>query len=193
MNGQLAWYLARAGGMTAWALLSLSVVWGLLLSTRVLAGRPKPAWLLDLHRFLGGLALVFTGVHIGGLVADNYVHFGRADVLVPFASSWKPGAVAWGVTAFYLLVAVELTSLLRNRLSRRVWHGVHLSSYVLFWVAALHGVLAGTDSGNAVFVWASNATMVLVLFLTIYRVLVGRGRGRAVTRRASSAASVPAG
>ena len=57
MNPQLAWYVARAAGIVAWALVSGAVVWGLLLSTRVLRGRPTPRWLLDLHRFLGGLAV----------------------------------------------------------------------------------------------------------------------------------------
>ena len=32
----------------------------------------------------------------------------------------------------YLLVAIEVTSLLRHKLSNRVWHAVHLISYFLF-------------------------------------------------------------
>ena len=69
---------------------SASVMSGLLLSTRLTKGRPTPAWILDLHRFLGGSAVIFTALHIAGLVADSYVHFGLADLLVPFASSWHP-------------------------------------------------------------------------------------------------------
>ena len=42
----------------------------------------------------GGLAIAATGLHATALVADTYVHFGAADVLVPFASSWRPLAVA---------------------------------------------------------------------------------------------------
>ena len=86
MNPQTWWYLARATGYVAWALLTTSVISGLLLSTRLTNGRPTPAWILDLHRFLAGTAVAFTGLHIVGLVADNYVHFGAADLLVPFAS-----------------------------------------------------------------------------------------------------------
>jgi len=73
MISQTWWYLARATGITAWVLLALSVVWGLLLSTSVLKSWSTPKWLLDVHRFLGGLALVFTVLHLAGLVADSYV------------------------------------------------------------------------------------------------------------------------
>ena len=37
MNEQLWWYVARSGGIVAWALLAASVLWGLALSTKVLA------------------------------------------------------------------------------------------------------------------------------------------------------------
>src|SRR5437764_11280232 len=64
-SSTLIWYTARAAGIVTWALLAASVLWGLALSTRVLRGRPRPAWLLDLHRFLGGAAIAFLAVHVG--------------------------------------------------------------------------------------------------------------------------------
>src|SRR3989442_11804872 len=101
MHGPLPWYVARASGLVAWMLLAAATLWGLALSTKVLGKRPRPNWILDLHRWLGGLALVFTGVHVIALLGDQYVHFGLVDVLVPFASSWHPGWVAGGVVALY--------------------------------------------------------------------------------------------
>ena len=83
------------GGLVGWALATASVLFGLLLSGRI-TRTPKPAWVLDLHRFLGGLTVVFVGVHLLGLWLDSYVHFGPSELFLPFASSWKPGAVAWG-------------------------------------------------------------------------------------------------
>ena len=138
MTSHLAWYVARTSGMLAWCLMSAAVIWGLLLSTRLMNRRPSPKWLLDLHRFLGGLAVTFTVIHVAGLVGDNYLHFGRADVLVPFASQWRPTAVALGVVSLWLLAAVEVTSLLMRYLPRRRWHQVHLASYAVFWSATLH-------------------------------------------------------
>ena len=167
---QLWWYLARSTGIVAWALLAASVLWGLALSTKILGPRPRANWLLDLHRFLGGLALVFTGIHVGALVLDSYVDFGPTEVLVPLTSSYRPVAVAWGVAALYLLVAVEVTSLLRPRLPRRWWRRVHVLSFPLFAASTVHGLTAGTDStGTAMFV-AMAVVAVAVAALTLARV-----------------------
>lgn len=182
VNDQLWWHVARAGGIVAWLLLALAVGWGLLLATKLLGRKPGPAWLLDLHRFLGGLAVVFTVIHVGGLVADSYVHFGPAEILVPFASRWKSGAVAWGVIATYLLVAVELTSLAMRRIPRRWWRAVHLTSFVVFFTASMHGATAGTDAGNAIYRWTSAALVAAAVFLTLVRVLAEK---RSPARRAA--------
>lgn len=187
MNPKLWWYVARASGLTAWALLAASVLWGLLLSTRTLGSRPKPVWLSDLHRFLGALAVVFTGIHMAGLVADDYAHFGSAELLVPLASRWRPGPVAWGVTAFYALVAVEVTSLLKRHLSQRVWRAVHLSSLPLYLVATLHLLTAGTDAGNPWVRLGVLGVTLLTLFLTLVRILAPRRAGRTESRSRTTA------
>jgi len=149
MSTMLPWYVARAAGLVGWALLAAATLWGLALSTKILGKRPRPNWLLDLHRWLGGLAVLFTGVHVVALLTDTYVHFGVASVLVPFASAWHPVAVAWGVVALYLLVAVELTSLARAHLPKIVWRRVHFASFALFVMATIHGLTAGTDTKSA--------------------------------------------
>jgi DMSO/TMAO reductase YedYZ heme-binding membrane subunit len=142
----ISWLIARSSGIVAWALIVASAAWGLLLATRVLGRKASPAWLLSLHRFLGALAVVFTVVHVVAIVADSYVDFGIADVLIPFAASWEPFAVALGIVGMYLLAAVQVTSLLRKRMSQRVWRRVHLLSYLLFATTTVHALLAGTDT-----------------------------------------------
>jgi predicted ferric reductase len=177
------WYISRATGIVAWALLALAVLWGLALSTRAL-GRKTPApWLLDVHRFLGGLAVLFTIVHFVTLSFDPWMtsEYGYTIVqaFVPFASSWKPGPMAWGIVAFYLLLAVELTSLLRKRLPHSVWHGVHLLSYLLYAMATIHLLTAGSDQQNPVLRWSVVGTVGAVIFFTVYRI-VGPGRVESV-------------
>jgi len=172
---QLSWYIARSSGITAWALAAGSVIWGLFLSTGILQGRPRRPWLLDLHRYLGGLTVVFTVIHMAALVADNFVQFDVVDLLVPLASEWKPGAVAWGVVAFWLLLAVQITSLLRRRgISERIWRAVHVSSFLLFAFATVHGLQAGTDADNALIFWPAATTTGAVVLLTWWRVLVAK-------------------
>ena len=43
----------------------------------------------DWHRFVSGAALVFVGVHLVGLLLDDYVQFGVGDLFVPLASASK--------------------------------------------------------------------------------------------------------
>lgn len=148
MTGSLWWYVARAGGLVAWGLVVASCAWGLLHALRAFGRRPSPSWMLSTHRYLSALALVFVGVHVIALLADSYVQFSLAEVLVPMVSSWHPVAVAWGIVALYLLVAVEVTSLVRARLSPTVWRSVHLLSYVVLALATVHLVTAGTDASE---------------------------------------------
>jgi predicted ferric reductase len=178
VRSQTWWYAARAGGIVAWALASLSVITGLQLSTR-LVRKPAPNWVLDVHRFLGGLTVAFVAVHMAGLAADQFVGFGPVELLVPFASGYKPAAVALGVVGMYLLVAIELTSLAMRKMPRRTWHAVHLTSFVLFLVATVHGVTAGTDRHSALFQWACLLTAAVVLMMTLVRIWSPRRAARA--------------
>jgi predicted ferric reductase len=182
MNSTLLWYTARASGIVTWALLAASVLWGLALSTRVLRGRPRPAWLLDLHRFLGGAAFIFLAVHVVTIMLDTYVHIGLVDVLVPLTGTWRPGAVAWGIVAMYLLVAVELTSLARARLPKRVWDTSHYVAFPLFLFASVHALTAGTDRSSAALRLAVFAAGAAVAMLTAVRAAEvarhGTARGR---------------
>jgi predicted ferric reductase len=174
VNPQIWWYVSRSSGIIAWVLVSLSVCWGLFVSTKAVAKASSPAWLLDFHRYVGGLAVIFTAIHMIGLAADNYVTFGWAETFVPMASEWKPGAVAFGIVGFYLLVAIEVTSLAIKRLPRRLWRWIHRSSFPLYFVATYHGILAGTDHENQWFRLAALASINVVLFLTLVLILAAR-------------------
>jgi DMSO/TMAO reductase YedYZ heme-binding membrane subunit len=173
------WYAARASGIVAWAVAAASVIWGLALSSRALGPRPRPAWLFDLHRFLGGIALVFTGVHVVSILLDTYVHFGIVNVLVPLTGSWHPLAVAWGIVGMYALLAVELTSLARAHIPKRLWRRVHFASFALFVLTTIHALTAGTDRRSPPFVAAVVATCLVVVVLTGVRV----ARARTARRR----------
>ncbi len=165
--------------MVAWLLLTLSVTWGIWLSTRQAGSAPRPNWILDLHRWLGGLAVTFTVMHLAGILLDGFVDFRLVDVFIPFAANWHPLAVAWGIVAFYGLISVEISSLLMKRLDRRAWHRIHLISYGLFWVASLHGLVAGTDTGSRFFAVVAVLGMTTVFIGTMRRTRqVSRESGR---------------
>jgi DMSO/TMAO reductase YedYZ heme-binding membrane subunit len=168
-------------------LVAAAIVWGVTLSSRLVRRRGIPAWLLDLHRYLGALALVFTVVHLIGLVADNFVYFGWKEMLIPMATNWRPGPTAWGIAAFYLLLAVQITSWMMRRMPRKVWHSVHMLSFPLFIAGTVHGFQSGADRDNRIVQWTALAVIVLVVGLTLFRGLTYTPR-----RKKPAAAPAPA-
>lgn len=174
MSEQFWWYIARSGGIVALGLSGASVIWGLMLSSKVMQGRPKPRWIMDLHKWLGGIAVVFTSIHVVALMLDSYISFSILDVLIPGVADWNTGAVAWGVVAGWLLLAVQVTSMFMKRLPRRLWKGVHLTSYVVLFAGIIHGAKAGTDAGNPLYILGVSAMALGSVFLTAYRILTAR-------------------
>jgi predicted ferric reductase len=188
---KLYWYMARAGGLTSWWLVALTVFWGLMLSTRVARGRATPAWLLDLHRFMGGLSVVFLGLHIAGLMGDKWLHLTVKEALVPMAARVKPLALAWGVIGLYLMVAIEVTSLLMTRLPRKVWRFVHSSAFLLFLLSTVHAFAAGSEAKNIAVQWTAMSFGAMFTFLMVYRALMPR-RTRLLKGNPAPAHTTPA-
>jgi DMSO/TMAO reductase YedYZ heme-binding membrane subunit len=178
MSEHFWWHLSRSSGLIGWAILTASLAFGLTLSTRLFGRGVAPAWLLDLHRHLGGLALGSVGLHVVALVADSYVEFGVRDVLVPMAVAWKPGPVAWGIVAMWLMLLIQVTSWLMRRMPRRVWRAIHHSSFAVFVMVALHAFTAGTDASRGVVQVGTLSAVMTVMFLTIVRMLAERGARR---------------
>jgi methionine sulfoxide reductase heme-binding subunit len=170
-NPHLWWYIARSAGIVAWLMLTASVLWGIVLASDLFPRRRRPAWLLDLHRWLGGLTVLFVAGHLAALVADGSVRFGPREVLIPFASTWRPTAVAVGIVAAYLLVAVEATALAMKRLPASWWRGIHIASYAVFWAVSVHGALAGTDASKALYSVTSLVALAALVFAAVYRTL----------------------
>jgi sulfoxide reductase heme-binding subunit YedZ len=176
--------------------LTASVLWGIVLATDLFPRRRRPAWLLDLHRWLAGLTLFFLAGHLGTLLADRHAKFGFMDVAVPFSSTWRPTAIAVGIFAAWLLVAVEMTALAMKRLSKKWWRDVHVASYWVFWGTCIHAALAGTDASKTIYTVTSLVAVAMVVFAASYRILSRdlpkRGPRRAEQRPATPSASPPA-
>ncbi|MGD9701439.1 MAG: hypothetical protein AB7Q42_08920 [Acidimicrobiia bacterium] len=192
MNPQIWWYLARATGIVAWVLLVASVVWGVLLATRVLKPVDRPAWLLVMHRWLSALAVTCTGLHLAALAADGYVHFGWMELFVPGASPWRTTAVAIGVVAFWLLMIVHVSSLLMRRLPRAIWRRVHYVSYATVWLVSVHAGMAGTDVTNRVYQFVALLLTIAAVSAALVRVLSPGRAGGAASREGRPRRPAPA-
>jgi ferredoxin-NADP reductase/DMSO/TMAO reductase YedYZ heme-binding membrane subunit len=177
------WYVARASGLIAWALLGASVVGGLLLATQLARGLTR-TWTQGLHEFVGGLAVVFTVIHLASVLAADQLGIGLRELLVPFARPSNPVAQGCGAVAFYLTTAVALTSWARALLPWRWWRRLHLLAFPAFGLACAHAVLAGSDTPNPVLHWVCLVVGAVILFLTTLRLLT--------VRHISTAAVLPA-
>jgi sulfoxide reductase heme-binding subunit YedZ len=139
------WYSTRATGIVALALLTLTMVLGILTAGRVRA-RTWPGFAqADLHKWTSVLAIVFLGIHVLTSVVDTYVHVGWASIVVPFDSSYEPLWTGLGTVALDLMLAVAVSSALRQRISARTWRTIHWSAYASWPVAMAHGLGEGTD------------------------------------------------
>jgi methionine sulfoxide reductase heme-binding subunit len=145
------WILARAGGLTAYLLLTCSMLAGLVLKSRPLGTRLKPAGVTDVHRFLALLSLLAIGIHGAGLLLDTTVHIDVLGLLVPGRVPYRPVSTGVGVIAAELMLAVYVSFSVRKRIGVRNWRRLHWLTYGIFGAATAHGLLAGTDSSTA---WA---------------------------------------
>ncbi len=208
MDPQFWFVVGRIGGLAAWFLLACAMLFGLAQSAPWISDRPASKHMFALRQKFSLLSLVFVLIHLAGLFANATLKFGVSDLLIPFFSTFEPRAdVAWGVIAFWLLVATQITSRVRQNIPERMWRYIHLTSFLLFLLADVHSLAFGFDLPNPMVKWAAVGLSGLLLLgllcqaLTSRRRASGRRRAPAPTERpeprpatspsAASAAAMP--
>ena len=179
----VAWLLARAAGLVAFGILTASVWLGLAMSTRIVPPKQRPR-LLGWHRTLAWTGLAMIGLHVVALLADPTLHFGLASVLVPYASTWRPAAVAAGVVAGWLAVALVASFRMRKLIGQKGWRRLHYASFGAFVLALCHALASGTDLaglGGPIVAVIAGAP---VLFGSLLRILAPRKPRRAAAATA---------
>ena len=174
MRDPTFWILARASGFTAYVLLTLSVLAGLVVKARPLGKAIRPASATDTHRFLALLGLGALVLHGTALLLDRTVRLPVAALLVPGLSPYRPLATGIGVLVAELTVVVYVSFALRRRIGVKNWRRLHWATYVIFTGATLHGLAAGTDSARP---WALGiylAAVWAVVAATAFRALQAR-------------------
>jgi predicted ferric reductase len=169
-DGTSTWDFTRASGFTGYLLLWLSVCGGMVTGFRGVPAFFGSARWVELHRMVAVLAASFVAAHLLGLLLDPFMPFSPVELLVPFASEYRPVWVGLGTLAMWLLAVVLITTALFSRLRWRRWHLVHLLSYPCYLLAFLHGVMSGTDSGATPALLIYAGTAALVAALTVYRI-----------------------
>jgi methionine sulfoxide reductase heme-binding subunit len=145
------WYVTRAAAVSAYVTLSATVILGLLRSlARVSRLRNSRAlWLLDeLHPYLAVLTVAFVVFHLLSLIFDPLIPFSLLNLALPLDQPYRPLPVDLGVLALYGLLVVWLSSWMKRRIAYASWRTLHYTSFIAFLLVTLHGVFAGSDSGE---------------------------------------------
>jgi hypothetical protein len=164
------WMIARATGISAYLLLVLLVVLGLLLShpSRTRIARPNPATRIRLHIVLAALTLALTIAHIVVLATDRFAGVGWRGASLPMQSAYRPVAVTLGVLGAWAGLVVGSTALLAGHLPQRLWWRVHKVAIVALLLVWLHGVLAGGDTPMLRWLYLSTGGLIAVVALSRY-------------------------
>jgi hypothetical protein len=177
---EIWWYLTRSTGIVATGLAAASLVLGAFFSARNTGHRRSPAWWLDLHNYLGGLALVFTGAHVLASLLDPGSGIRLVDALVPGTAAGSRWAMAWGVLAMYTFIAAVFTSWPRRLRARRAWRIIHLTSVAGVALSGIHGLMLGSDSNELAFRGGVVVGAMIVAYAITLRAVVAATKRTAV-------------
>ncbi len=167
------WYLTRSTGAVALLLLTGAIVLGVVDVRRFSTPR-WPRFVVDsLHRNVSLLAMVFLLVHILTAVLDSFAPISLLDAFIPFGGSYRPFWLGLGAVSFDLLLAVTITSLLRQRMGYASWRAVHWLTYASWPIALLHGFGTGSDAKSTWLLGLSIFCLVAVLAAVLARVFDG--------------------
>jgi methionine sulfoxide reductase heme-binding subunit len=146
-SSQLLWYTTRAAGLVALVLLTATMLLGIATSAR-LDPQTQPRFaVVELHKRISILAMVFLGIHVVTTIVDPFVPIGWLTTVVPFSSPYRRFWLGLGTIAFDLLLAVLVSSALRSRMNPTTWRILHWLAYACWPVAVVHGLGTGTDRG----------------------------------------------
>ena len=186
--GKLAWYGVRATGFLAYFAVAGSVIYGLLLSTKLLDAIAHRPVSFALHKDLALVGLALSGLHGLLLLGDHTYAFTLAAVAIPFASPYAPAAVAVGQLAFYVMAIVTGSFYVRRQIGQRAWRTIHYLTFLGFVGVTLHGITSGSDTSATWATWAYLVPTAAAVFLLAYRIVVSvtqRPRSRAAGSRQS--------
>jgi sulfoxide reductase heme-binding subunit YedZ len=142
-----AWWLAsRASGLVALALITISVLLGLLMASKVLRKPALKQHLMMAHEHLALAGLVAIAVHGVTLLGDSWLAPGVAGIAVPFMIDFEPLFVGLGIIGGYLAAALGLSFYWRRRIGAKRWRSLHRATILVYVLSVAHTLGAGSDA-----------------------------------------------
>ena len=185
----LWWLVSRASGIVALALISVSVLLGLTMATRVLRRPGVGRILVRLHEHVALAGLAAIAIHGLALLGDPWLRPTPDSLAVPFTLSYRPLFTGLGVVAGYLAAVLGLSFYARRRIGTRLWRRLHRATVIVWLLGVAHTLGAGSDASTP---WL-RALMLLtglpIVYLATLRIL---GAGRPPARTKLARGRVPA-
>lgn len=192
----LWWLVSRASGIIALVLVSLSVLMGLAMATRVIRRPGLRRAAARLHEHVALVALAAIGTHGLSLLGDTWLKPGWRGIAVPFALAYRPQFTGLGIIAGYLVVLLGPSFYLRRRIGARRWRRLHPLMLAAWIMAAVHTVGSGSDAHRLWLRAIIAAPGVPIVYLLVLRLVGreqrGRARERTPRRPAADTTSAPA-
>lgn len=185
MNSTALWYATRATGLMALVLLTVTMVLGITTTTRAKARNWPGFAQQEMHRRISILAVVFLGLHVLTSVLDTYVNISWAAIVIPFTSKYSGFWVGVGAVALDLLIAVFVTSLLRERMRPVTWRAVHWLAYLTWPIAMAHTFGMGTDAREGWVIALGVACGLSVAAALVWRIYAASRQATARTAHAT--------
>ncbi len=179
--GDIARFLLFYSGVFALIALSAAVAAGLLATDRVVMSPDRRIFAQALHRTLSLIGISALANHIMLEVLASRARL--IDGFVPFMAARNTFYMGLGTIASDMFIVIIVTGALRKRFTKGrrpwVWRAVHVTTYLAWPLAILHGLLAGRHAKPYVD-WSYGACLALVaLALTFRYIVLNRGRNAA--------------
>jgi methionine sulfoxide reductase heme-binding subunit len=140
------WLASRALGVVALATVAVSVGLGLAMSTRSAKGPGVVGRVKQLHEATALVALLAIAAHGLLLLGDSYLKPGLSGIAIPFVMVHRPGWTGLGIIAGWLAAILGLTFYVRRWIGPRLWRQLHRWTLVVYVLAVIHTLGAGTDA-----------------------------------------------
>lgn len=186
----LWWLVSRASGIVALGLVTIAVLLGLTMSTKLLRRPGMGRTLLSLHQHVALVGLAAIAVHGLALLGDPWLRPGLRGLTVPFAMSYRPQFTGLGVIAAYLAALLGLSFYARRRIGGKRWRQLHRATVLVWVLGVIHTLGAGSDASTR---WLRAFVLlpaIPIVYLTVLRSLQGRARP-AVQRPRESRSGAP--
>ncbi|HEY5390074.1 MAG TPA: ferric reductase-like transmembrane domain-containing protein [Solirubrobacteraceae bacterium] len=186
----LPWLIGRASGVIALGLVTIAVLLGLTMSTKLLRRPGIGRTLMRLHEHIALVGLGAIGVHGLALFADPWLRPGVSGVTIPFTIAYKPVFTGLGIIAGYLAALLGLSFYARRRIGVKLWRKLHRATVLVWVLGVVHTLGAGSDAATQ---WLRAFTLlpaVPIVYLLVRRMFPGPGK--APRRGAAPAAGAAA-